>query len=368
MTAHHYAEAREIYAGLTKSHPENASYWAAEGRVSGFMGDYASAIEAYDRALALEPKNVETITGKAYVLLWQGSFADATFLLDSAHQLAPESADVDLAIAQQAYYQNRPKEALQRVQPMLQRDPQDAGALELKGRLHSERQIRVELGVIGDSLSFGSNGVSGLVDVGLVTPKTFMSLHYEDWLRFGQLVERGGANFSHTFPKLWTITASTLIGSRGDVLPRFDDSLGLTHRFHSGWAASTTYRDMLFDSAHVRMVSPGVEYFFEKPISIQATYTHGWIAYPNLTPASQTNAVLLRYNETIKRVTAHGAWSRGNEFFTVPTVGEFRANTYVAGIDVPVSKILTTKFEYAFQHRSSGVSEQSYSARLVFQK
>jgi hypothetical protein len=49
-------------------------------------------------------------------------------------------------------------------------------------------------------------------------------------------------------------------------------------------------------------------------------------------------------------------------------LGQFRANTYTAGIDVPVSKILTTRFDYALQRRSSGANEQTVSARLIFQR
>ncbi|HMF76114.1 MAG TPA: tetratricopeptide repeat protein [Bryobacteraceae bacterium] len=372
VTAHRFAEARDLYVSLTENHPENASYWAARGRVSGYLGDYPGALAAYDRALAIDPKNVDTMVGKAYVLLWQQNFPSATALLNEAQALAPESAEVDLAIAQENYYRHRPKEALTGLQKILRRNPQDASALELKSRLRSERQIRIELGIIGDSLSVGLNGVSGLVDVGLVSPNNFISVRYEDWLRFGQRVIKGGATFSHTFPHFWTVDASTVIGSRGDVLARYDDSIGLKHRFRTGWAASTTYRDLLFDRAHVRLVSPSLEYSFEKPISLQATYTRGWNTYSSLLQLGQpTNSVLLRYNQTFKKVTVHGGWSKGVELFAIPVVnqlGQFHANTYIAGIDIPISKILTTKFEYAFQRRNSGVSEQVYSARLVFQR
>lgn len=375
MSAHHFAEARDLYVWLSEHHPENASYWAARGRVSGYMGDYPAALSGYDRALALEPQNVETLVGKAYVLLWQQNFDSAAILLNEARELAPDSPEVQLAMAQGDYYRHRRKAALSQVQQILSRDPQDVGALELKSRLRPERQIRVELGIIGDSLSYGSNGVSGLVDVGLVTPDNFVSVRYEDWLRFGEQVFRGGANVSHTFPHFWIVDASTLIGSRGDVLARYDDSVGLKHRFRTGWAASTTYRDMLFDQAHVRLLSPSLEYAFEKPISLQATYTRGWSTYSGVLPLGPpTNSVLLRYNETFNKFTVHAGWSRGVELFAIPVVdqlgqlGQFRANTYIAGIDRPVSRTLTTKFEYAFQRRSGGVTEQVYSARLVFQK
>jgi tetratricopeptide (TPR) repeat protein len=360
---------------LTENHPENASYWAARGRVSGYLGDYTRAIAAYDKALAIAPKDVETLVGKGYILLWQKNFAGAAILLNEAYELAPDSAEVELAMAQQNYYQNHPKEALSRLRRVLLRNPQDADALELKSRLRSERQIRIEIGAVGDALSFASNeinGVAGLVDVGLVSPDNFISVHYEDWFRFGRQAVRGGVNFSHTFSHLWTVDASSLIGSRGDVLARDDSSIGLKRRFHTGWAVSTAYRDIRFDQANVRLLSPSIEYSFEKPISVQATYSRGW-STSSLIPIGEptTNSILLRYNQSFSKFTIHGGWSKGVELFTIPIVdqlGQFHANTYTGGIDVPVSKILTTKFDYALQRRSSGAYEQIYAARLIFQR
>jgi hypothetical protein len=51
MTAHRFAEARDLYIWLTESHPENVSYWTARGRACGYLADYAAAHSAYDKAL-----------------------------------------------------------------------------------------------------------------------------------------------------------------------------------------------------------------------------------------------------------------------------------------------------------------------------
>ena len=379
IAAHHFAEARDLYIWLTEKHPENVSYWTARGRVCGYMADYPAALAAYDKALSIAPEDVDTLVGKAYILLWQKNYAAATLLLNEAHALAPDSTEVELAMARESYYQNHRKEALSRLQPILLRDPQDSTALDLQSHLRPERQIRVELGIVGDTLSIGPdriNGVSGVIDVGLVSPNNFISVHYEDWLRFGDEVVRGGINFSHTFSRLWTVDASTLISSRGDVLARYDDSVGLTRRFKNGWAVSTAYRDLIFDQAHISLVSPGLQYSFEKPISLQAIYTRGWSSYSGPIPLGDpTNSFALRYTEGISKYTIHGGWSRGVELYTfafagplADQLGQFSANTYSAGIEVPVSKTLKTRFDYAFQRRSSGANEQTLSARLIFQR
>jgi YaiO family outer membrane protein len=379
IAAHRFAEARDLYVWLTENHPENVSYWTARGRVCGYLADYPAALAAYDKALSMAPEDVDILVGKAYVLLWQKDYPAATLLLNEAHGLSPESTEVELAMARESYYQNRRKEALNRLRTVLLRDPQDSTALDLKAHLRPERQIRVELGIVGDTLSLGPgriNGVSGIVDVGLVSPNNFISVHYEDWLRFGNEVVRGGINFSHTFSHRWTIDASTLIGSRGDVLARYDDSVGLKRRFNGGWAVSTAYRDLAFDQAHIRLVSPGVEYSFEKPISLQAIYSRGWSTYNGLIPLGEpTNSIAFRYTQGIANYTIHAGWSRGIELYTfalagplADQLGQFSANTYSAGIDIPVSKTLKTRFDYAFQRRSSGANEQTVSARLIFQR
>lgn len=372
-SAHDYPAARNLYSKLTKEHPDKAEYWIWVGRLSGYLGDYPSALSAYDHALRIAPNDVDAITGKAYVLLYEHQYVAAGSLLSRASTLAPDSPEVNIAIAREKFYEGSTAEATKYTQLILAKDPTNKEALELRARLLPPRHIRVELGITGDELPFAPFGVSGLVDVGVVSPGNFISGRYEDWSRFGERLVRGGFTFSHTFHHLWTIDTVNLIGSRGDVLPRYDDSIAISRRFRSSWVASANYRDLLFDQAHVELLGPGIEYYFESPIWLQANYFRTWTTYNtgSIALGQPANSISLRYNQRISRVTVHAGWARGSEFFVSPVIdqlGQFRENTYLTGIDVPVSRVLTPKFEYDLEQRSSGVLEQIFAARVVFQK
>lgn len=372
VSARNYAAGLALYTRLTEQYPDRAEYWIWAGRLSGYLGKYSSALQCYDHALGLAPDDVDAITGKAYVLMYEHQYSEASALLEKASALAPGSSEVNMAIAREKFYQGHSSDAEKYTKLILAKDPNNKEALELRSRLRQPWQVRLELGVGADRLPF-SLGMFGLVDVGLTSPDTFASVRYEDWSRFGEGVNRGGFTYSHTFHHLWTIDTTNLIGSRGDVLPRYDDSLTIARRLKSGWAASVNYRALLFDQVHANLLGPGVEYYFESPIWLQANYFHSWTDYRtgSVFVDHPTNAASLRYNQRIARATLHVGYARGTELFAIPLVdeiGQFRENSYSTAVDIPVSRTLTPKFEYDLLQRSSGVLEQIFAARLVFQK
>ena len=100
----HYAEARAIYRSLEQHHPDRTDYAIWVGRLSGWLGDYASALSEFQSVLLRNPDNVEALLGKAYVLLWQHRYLEAEGLLRRSEALQPENPEISVAWAKRFSY------------------------------------------------------------------------------------------------------------------------------------------------------------------------------------------------------------------------------------------------------------------------
>ena len=373
--AHQYARACELYRQLIAENPRNAENWISVGRLSGYLGQFGTALQAYEAALAIAPQDVDALVGKAYVLLWQHRYAEAELVLNRAREIAPLSTDVNLATARRYYYLHEPALALRYAERALQSDPANADALSLNDLLIPRATPRLEFDLSGDKLPYAPTGLSFAAGAGWTSSISSFSLHAEDWDRYGQNVFRGGLEISRTFNYRWVVEGSSLWSSRGDVLPRWDNSFALRRKLKAGWVIGAQYRDLLFDTAHVQLASPQAEYYFERPIWLDAGYSRSWTSLTPLAGVSAiappANSYSLGYHQRVHRVILHGGFSQGLQLFAIPTsnrLGDFRANTFLGGIEIPASKSWTTHFEYLQQRRSNGGVEQIFTAGLIFKR
>ena len=137
--AKRFVEARELYRQLAEQHPQDPdnSIWVA--RLSGWLHDYETAEATFDQVLAEHPTNVDALVGKAYVLAWQERSVEADALLERASELAPERVDVHLARVRQAVMAGDLREAERRLARVLEIDPTNLEALELRTTLRERR-------------------------------------------------------------------------------------------------------------------------------------------------------------------------------------------------------------------------------------
>ena len=367
-----YVLARSLYEKLAAKDPINAEYQIWIGRLSGYLGEFEPALEAYDAALVLTPKDVDAVVGKAYVLLWQHDYSQAETYLNRAQEMAPESADVNVAKARLYLYLHQPIRALSFVNRVLETDPVNSEALSVKDALLTPDSIRLSFDVARDQLPYGSSGTSGSFEAGWVSALNQVSLRLEDWDRYGKTTYRAGLKVSHTFRYLWIVEGSTLIGSRGDVLARLDNGVSVKRKVRSRWVVGGQYRDLSFDSTHVRLAGPQVEYYFQHPIWLDGSYSRAWSSFHSSSgsalPAA-ADSFFLGYHQRIRRVTVNGGYGSGLQLFTIPAadrLGQLRANTFVAGLDVPTSKTWTSHFTYTLERRSNGTLDQVLTAGMVF--
>lgn len=135
VAAHRLVEARTLYRTLAAEQPAVVGHQVWVGRLSSWLGDYASARAAFDRVLAADPANVEALLGKAYVAMWRGRFDQAGLLLDRATTVAPDDPDVQLALARNYHFQGKDRDAARHVERVLALQPGRGEAQDLQRRL-----------------------------------------------------------------------------------------------------------------------------------------------------------------------------------------------------------------------------------------
>jgi YaiO family outer membrane protein len=374
-TAHDYARACVLYRKLATDNPRNAEYQVWIGRLSGYLGQFAAALEAYDAALAIAPDDLDALIGKAYILLWEQKYSNAKLILSRAEEMAPESSDVSVASGRLYLDLHQPSRASIYLDRALQLDPANTEALALKTALRPPGRLQFEFSLSGDQLPYASTGVSGAFAGSWLSSTNSFSVRAEDWSRYGERVYRGGLRLSHTFRYSWIVEGSTLFASRGDVLPRWDNALTVKRKLGTRWVLSGQYRDLSFDNAHVRLASPDVEYYFSRPIWVVGTYSRSWTGFDSPggsgAMAVPADSFFFRYHERIHGFVVHGGYGHGIQLFAIPQAvqpGQFKADTFLSGVDIPAGKLRTIRLEFLMERRSTGPVEKVFTGTLIFGK
>lgn len=92
--AKQFDRAAEIFAAMTREHPESAAPWAEWARCAAEGGDYATAVDRYAKAIALEPWNPSLHQNSAMILAALGRFDEARARIDDALRYGPERNDI----------------------------------------------------------------------------------------------------------------------------------------------------------------------------------------------------------------------------------------------------------------------------------
>lgn len=361
-----FSEARELYLRLVERDPWNLDYLLWVARLSAWMKEYEKALATYDRALERDPKNAEALVGKAYVWMWQGRFSNAREILILAERLAPANPEVQVAFARWCYYQHQTQAARERLATALRIDPENQDASKMQSEIRPPGRFELRAGYGLDHFSFATPGQMGQLGIAYVGETGRIGLQYEEWSRFEQRVRREGVDFAKKWGSGWWLRGGGVWGPGAVVLPRREYTAGFSRALPRRFVLDADYRYLGFRSARVHLLAPAVSYYFAKPFWIQATFYNSWTTG---TSTRVNQSWFLQYYQQIRKaVVLHAGYARGTETFTVFSIdrlGNFMANTYVAGADIRLSRAYTTGLFCAYQSRSNGLRETSAGVNLT---
>ena len=366
-----FSDARVIYSRLLTNEPENLEYRIWVARLSSWLGDYKAALENYNLALLKDPTNTDALVGRAYVHMWRQERSEAARDLDSAEKAGAKGPDLIMARARFLYYQDKWSQAYQLLGKVLDADPSNTEAAELKTRLQSRAKYELRLGTAGETLSNDQSSFAGVISARWISRRNSLAVNFESWKRFGQNSNRAGLAWQHSFGNGMTLTAEAMFAPGSTVLARQDFSVALRKPLKHGFTASTELRTLRFGGPSVVMVSPSLEYHFEAPAWISFTYH---LSRSRFTPALSNlgGSYQVSYNHQAGgRLTLHGGYQQGSETFTTATIdhlGTFRSKTIQAGADLAINQHLGVNFSYSKQFRSNGIRQDSLGVTFILRK
>jgi hypothetical protein len=158
-----------------------------------------------------------------------------------------------------------------------------------------------------------------------------------------------------------------LVGTSNRVLPQRDFSGRVDYGYHRAtWSGSLRYFD--FFGANVVMLSPGIT------VAVTPRWTFG-LRYALTTTDTATASGIKGHtldlrvaHEIVPRVWARGGYVRGVENFenfSVDRIGDFRANTADAGVQVLLKSLTSIVGSYDYQWRQNGVHMGRINVGLV---
>ena len=368
-----FREARKLYRQLSEQDPANVGHLLWIGRLSAWLNDHATATRFYDRALAREPQNTEALVGKAYVLMQQQEFQGAHELFSEAQRIAPENTDVLLALARYYHYQGRHREALSQIERVFTLDPESSEGRELKSQITLPRPLEVRLGWGQERFSFASPASKGYVSVGYVGDRSRVSGHYERWNQFNEKVNRGGLSVSRRLEdRLW-LHGYAMLAPGATVLAAQDYTARFTWALPRGMVVGADYRYLRFETDQAHVLVPSLEYYFvERPAWVRAAFYKSWTEFQPSGVVDSNASFLLHYYEQITQpMLVNVGFAHGSESFSalsVDRLGQFVANTFLAGVDFKLTPAYSVGLHYSYQGRSDGNSQNTFGIGLTIRE
>jgi YaiO family outer membrane protein len=358
-----FSDALTLYRTLLTGSPANVDYILWTARLSAWTGDRTGAADYYSKALALDPKNIDAMVGKANVLMWKHSYGEAAALLAEAHELAPSNSDVELAWSRYYHWQGDERNAKLHVTKALAFDGGNQEALELQENLFPDHIVEARIAYEGDTLTGTTPGAIEEIDVTYNNRKGEIGIDFAHLGRFGEAGNRGGLHFSRKVTGDTSVRGAALFGGGGDIVAKYDVSLGISHKLNPRLVLGADYRHIAFRSTQVDAAIGSLDYYFEKPFWIQTSFA------ANRADGAITPALLLRFNSRVrKRLTVNIGYGHGTEVFqlALPTeFGNFRRDSYIGGIGAGLTRKTRVETTYTLARRSTGTIENMFLIAMV---
>jgi len=349
------AEALKAFRQLAADNPDDleARLWIA--RLHERMGNPDQAESVYRSVLLEDPASVDAALGVAAALLSRNEAVDAIELLESVEKRAPQN-DTALALLGRAHRQaGRTDRSIQYFERAMALTPTDEYRLRLEDARRSYLN-RVEMNGVGEQFN-GSTPDSRSVDVGVnyrLSERLRVIGRGQAQRKFSTSEQRGGGGVEWRWRPSTILRAQLLVGPGNRVMPEGDFLGEVEYTFEPAvWTASLRYFD--FTGARTTFIAPAVAFPMSDRISLALRYALSWTETSTTTGVEIGHTVQLRgAYRLFRRWSLQAGYAAGVEeleTFSIDRIGDFRANTVSGGVRLDLASLTTVIAGYDRQWR-----------------
>ena len=362
------AEALVALQKIAASNPDDqlTRLWIAS--VHDRMGHPDLAEPIYHSIVLEDPRNVDAWIGLGTVLLQQDQVADGIDALKRAEELAPQNPNVLAALGSGYRLAGRSAQSLEYYQRLATTSPTPANMLTAE-TARREYRHRVESQTYDEQYN-GTTPAARGEDLALnyrLSERVRVIGRAQVQTKFGRRENREGGGVEWRWTPWGTFTGHVLIGGSNRVLPQRDFMGRVDYGYHRAtYTGSLRYFD--FFGANVTMLSPAVT------VAVAPRWTFG-LRYALTTSDTATASGIKGHtldlraaHEIAPRVWARGGYVRGVEnfeTFSIDRIGDFRANTANAAVQILLPSLTSIIGSYDYQWRQNGVRMGRINVALV---
>lgn len=362
------AEALVALQKIAASNPDDqlTRLWIAD--VHDRMGHPDLAEPIYHSIVLEDPRNVDAWIGLGTVLLQQDQIADGIDALKRAEELAPQNPNVLAALGSGYQLAGRSAQSVEYYQRLATTSPTPANMLTAE-TARREYRHRVESQTYDEQYN-GTTPATRGEDLSLnyrLSERVRVIGRAQVQTKFGRREDREGGGVEWRWTPWGTFTGHVLIGGSNRVLPQRDYMGRVDYGYHRAtYTGSLRYFD--FFGANVTMLSPAVT------VAVAPRWTFG-LRYALTTSDTATASGIKGHtldlraaHEIAPRVWARGGYVRGVEnfeTFSIDRIGDFRANTANAAVQIFLPSLTSIIGSYDYQWRQNGVRMGRINVALV---
>ena len=315
-----------------------------------------------------DPRNVDAWVGLGTVLLQQDRISEGLNALNRAEEIAPENPSVWGALASGYELAGDTSRSISYYERLASTSPTTINRLNLENA-RRQYQHRFESQTFGEDYN-GSTPTTRGEDLAVnyrLSDGVRAIGRWQVERKFSRNENRGGGGVEWRWTPWGTLTGQVLVNDNNRVLPQRDYLARVDYGYHRAtYTAALRYFD--FFGANTTMFSPGVT------IALTPRWTFGAkYAFTTSDTASRSsvegNTVDLRAaHEILPRLWLRGGYIRGIENFdqfSIDHIGDFRANTANAGVQLLFPSLTSIVVNYDYQKRENSVKMQRLNIGLV---
>lgn len=344
-----------------------ARLWIA--RLHERMGHPDQAEPVYRSVLLEDPGNIDAALGVAATLLARYEADEALELLESIEDRAPQNAELLTLLGRGHRLEGRTDRALTYLERAVAVAPTDERRRSLED-LRLSHHHRVDVRGFGEQFSGGASDTTGgdLIVNWRLGERLRVIGRGQAQRKFSVSEQRGGGGVEWRWRPSTTVRAQLLLGPGNLVMPEGDFLGELDYTFGPAvWTATIRYFD--FTGARTTFVSPAVAWPMTERISIALRYAMSFTE-TRLIQSEVGHSTHLRGSYRLwPRVSLQVGYAAGVEdfeTFSIDRIGDFRANTASGGVRIDLRTL--TSVDALYEHQARRGSLDMSRATLTIQQ